>query len=181
MMLALLIYCYANGIFSSRRIESATHRDVVVRFIAADTHPDHDTFATFRREYLEAFTIAFHQVLILAMELGLLSLGMVSIDGSKIDANASKIKSVRYDRATALREKLAADIAALTAEAAADASDLADTQALPAEIARREVLKARLDARSRGWHVILGLGSRHFHGRRDGCPVARNLPDPATG
>ena len=116
-----------------------------------------------------------------AMELGLLSLGMVSIDGSKIDANASKIKSVRYDRATALREKLAADIAALTAEAAADASDLADTQALPAEIARREVLKARLDARSRGWHVILGLGSRHFHGRRDGCPVARNLPDPATG
>jgi hypothetical protein len=145
MMLALLIYCYANGIFSSRRIESATHRDVVVRFIAADTHPDHDTFATFRREYLEAFTIAFHQVLILAMELGLLSLGMVSIDGSKIDANASKIKSVRYDRATALSEKLAADIAALTAEAAADASDLADPQALPAEIARREVLKARLD------------------------------------
>ena len=180
-MLALLIYCYANGIFSSRRIESATHRDVVVRFIAADTHSDHDTIATFRRENLEAFTIAFHQVLILAMELGLLSLGMVSIDGSKIDANASKIKSVRYDRATALREKLAADIAAPTAEAAADAAGLVDPQALPAEIARREVLKARLDARSRGWHVILGLGSRLFHGRRDGCPVARNLPDPATG
>ena len=140
-MLALLIYCYANGIFSSRRIERATHRDVAVRFIAADTHPDHDTIATFRRENLEAFTIAFHQVLMLAMELGLLKLGLVSIDGSKIDANASKIKSVRYDRATALRDKLAADIAALTAEAA----DAADPQALPAEIARREVLKAKLD------------------------------------
>jgi transposase len=146
MMLALLIYCYANGIFSSRRIERATHRDVAVRFIAADTHPDHDTIATFRRENLEAFTIAFHQVLMLAMELVLLRLGMVSIDGSKIDANASKIKSVRYDRATALREKLAADIAVLTAQAeATDVEGAPDRQALPAEIARREVLKAKLD------------------------------------
>jgi transposase len=146
MMLALLIYCYANGIFSSRRIERATHRDVAVRYIAADTHPDHDTIATFRRENLEAFAIAFHQVLMLARELGLLRLGTVSIDGSKIDANASKIKSVRYDRAQALRSKLADDIAALTAAAeAADAEDAADPQALPAEIARREVLKTKLD------------------------------------
>jgi len=116
-----------------------------VRFIAADTHPDHDTIATFRRENLEAFTIAFHQVLIPATELGLLSLGMVSIDGSKVDANSSKIKSVRYDRATALREKLAADIAALTAAAAADAADLAEPQSLPAEIAWRQALNAKLD------------------------------------
>lgn len=146
MMLALLIYCYANGIFSSRRIERATHRDVGVRFIAADTHPDHDTIATFRRENLEAFAVAFHQVLMLARELKLLKLGMVSIDGTKIDANASKIKSVRYDRAQALRAKLAEDIAALTAQAeAADREDAADPQALPKEIARREALKAKLD------------------------------------
>lgn len=146
MMLALLIYCYANGIFSSRRIERATHRDIAVRFIAADTHPDHDTIAAFRRENLEAFTITFHQVLLLAKELKLLKLGMVSIDGTKIDANASKIKSVRYDRACVLRSKLAEDIAALTAKAeAADREDAADPQALPAEIARREVLKAKLD------------------------------------
>ncbi len=146
MMLALLIYCYANGIFSSRRIERATHRDVAVRFIAADTHPDHDTIATFRRENLEAFTIAFHQVLLLAGELGLLRLGMVSIDGTKIDANASKIRSVRYDRATALRKQLSDDIAVLTAQAeAVDREDAADPQALPAEIARREVLKTKLD------------------------------------
>jgi transposase len=91
MMLALLIYCYANGIFSSRRIERASHRDVAVRFIAADTHPDHDTIAAFRRENAEAFAAAFAQVLLLARELGLLKLGMVSIDGTKIDANASKI------------------------------------------------------------------------------------------
>ena len=146
MMLALLIYCYANGIFSSRRIERATHRDVAVRYIAADTHPGHDTIATFRRENLAAFSAAFAHVLLLAKELKQLKLGMVSIDGTKLDANASKIKSVRYDRAQALREKLAEDIAALTARAAAaDVEDAADSQALPAEIARREVLKAKLD------------------------------------
>jgi len=146
MMLALLIYCYANGIFSSRRIERATHRDVAVRYIAADTHPDHDTIATFRRDNLDAFTIAFARVLEMARELKLLKLGMVSIDGTKIDANASKIKSIRYDRARALREKLAEAIAALMAEAeAADQEDAADPQALAQEIARRAVLKAKLD------------------------------------
>jgi hypothetical protein len=85
-------------------------------------------------------------VLLLARESGLLRLGTVSIDGTKIDANASKIRSVRYDRAQTLRTKLAADIAALTAAAeAADAEDC-DPQALPAEIARREALKVKLDA-----------------------------------
>lgn len=146
LMLALLIYCYANGIFSSRRIERATHRDVAVRFISADTHPDHDTIATFRRQNREAFAAAFAQVLLLAQELKLLKLGMVSIDGTKIDANASKIRSVRYDRAKALRDQLDKDIAALMARAeAADAEDAADPQVLPEEIGRREKLKAKLD------------------------------------
>jgi transposase len=147
MMLALLIYCYANGIFSSRRIERATYRDVAVRFIAADTHPDHDTIATFRRENAEAFAAAFAQVLLLARELKLLKLGMVSIDGTKIDANASKIRSVRYDRAKALREQLDQDIAELMARAeAADAEDAPDPQALPEEIGRRQALRDKLDA-----------------------------------
>ena len=122
-----------------------------MRIITADTHPDHDTIATFRRENLEAFMIAFAQVLELARELKLLKLGMVSIDGTKIDDAASKIKSVRYDRAQALRAKLAENIAALTARTeAADVADAADgraldPQALPVEIARRAVLKAKLD------------------------------------
>ncbi len=146
LMLALLIYCYANGTFSSRRIERATHRDIGVRFVAANTHPDHDTIAAFRRTNKAAFEAAFLQVLLLARETGLLRVGVVSIDGTKLDANASKIRSVRYDRAQALRAKLAADIAALTAQAeAADTQDI-DPQALPAEIARRETLKAKLDA-----------------------------------
>lgn len=147
LMLALLIYCYANGIFSSRRIERATHRDVAVRFVAADQHPDHDTIATFRRENAEAIAEAFSEVLLLARELGLLKLGMVSIDGSKIDANASKIRSVRYDRAQELRARLEADIAGLLAQAeAADAEDAPDPQALPEEIARRQALREKLDA-----------------------------------
>jgi transposase len=146
LMLALLVYCYANGIFSSRRIERATWRDVGVRVIAANTHPDHDTIATFRRANRQAFEAAFLEVLLLARESGLLRLGTVSIDGTKIDADASKIRSLRYDRAQALRNKLVADIAALTAKAeAADAED-SDPQALPAEIARRVALKEKLDA-----------------------------------
>jgi transposase len=146
LMLALLIYCYANGIFSSRQIERATYRDIAVRFVAANLHPDHDTIAVFRRSNKAAFEAAFLRVLLLARESGLLRLGTVSIDGTKIDANASKIRSVRYDRAQELRTKLAADIAVLTARAeTADAADH-DPQALPAELARREALKAKLDA-----------------------------------
>ena len=145
-MLALLIYSYANGIFSSRRIERATHRDIGVRYVAANLHPDHDTIAAFRRANRAAFEAAFLQVLLLAHETGLLRLGTVSIDGTKLDANASKICSVRYDRAKALQEKLTADIAALTAQAeAADTEAQPDSQALPAEIARREALRAKLD------------------------------------
>lgn len=147
LLLALLIYAYANGIFSSRRIERATHRDIGVRYVAANLHPDHDTIAAFRRANRAAFEAAFLQVLLLARESGLLRLGTVAIDGTKLDANASKIRSVRYDRAKELRARLAADIAELTARAeAADAEGQPDPQALPAEIARREALKAKLDA-----------------------------------
>src|SRR3954469_18347818 len=92
LMLALLVYWYANGVFSSRRIELATYRDIGARFIAANTHPDHDTIATFRRTnkaaFEAAFEAAFLEVLLLARETGILTLGTVSIDGTKIDANA---------------------------------------------------------------------------------------------
>lgn len=146
LMLALLVYCYANGVFSSRRIERATYRDIGARFIAANTHPDHDTIAAFRRTNKAAFEAGFLRLLLLARASGLLRLGTVSIDGTKIEANASKIRSLRYDRARALRARLAADIAALSAAAeAADAEDI-DPQALPAEIARRAALKDKLDA-----------------------------------
>ena len=146
LMPALLVYRRAKGVFPSRRIERAAYRDLGARFIAANTHPDHDTIATFRRSNKAAFEAAFLEVLLLARESGILKLGTVSIDGTKIDANASKIRSVRYDRAQALRAKLAADIAELTAEAEAVDAEDSDPQALPTEIARREALKEKLDA-----------------------------------
>ena len=150
MMLALLIYCYANGIFSSRRIERATHRDIGVRFVAANRHPDHDTIARFRRENFAAVSESFLQVLLLAKELKLLRVGLVSFDGSKFEANANKHRSVRYERAGALIAQLEGEIAALLGRAeAADAAGEDDPQALPKEIARREALRDKLDAARR--------------------------------
>jgi transposase len=147
LLLALLIYCYANGIFSSRRIERATYRNIGVRYVAANLHPDHDTIAAFRRVSRAAFEAAVLQALLLARESGLLRLGTVAIDGTKLDANASRIRSSRYDRAKELRARLGADIAELTAKAeAADAAAEPDPQALPAEIARRCKLLRRSDA-----------------------------------
>lgn len=99
MMLALLIYCYANGVFSSRRIERATCRDIAVRYLTADTHPDHDTICKFRRENFDAIAEAVLPVLLFAKQLQLLKLGNIGIDGTKMHANASKRRSIRYDRA----------------------------------------------------------------------------------
>jgi transposase len=147
MMLALLIYCYANGVFGSRRIEAATYRDIAVRYLCADTHPDHDTICKFRRENVDAISASFVQVLQLARELKLLKVGTISVDGTKVDANASKHRNVRYDRAGDLIEQLEADIATLLDKAEeADCSEREAGQQLPEELSRREKLKAELAA-----------------------------------
>ncbi|MCG8380439.1 MAG: transposase [Proteobacteria bacterium] len=146
-MLALLIYSYANGVFGSRRIERATYRDIGARYITADTHPDHDTICKFRRENFEAVAETFLQVLLLARELKLVRVGTVSVDGTKVKANASRHRSVRYDRAKALVEQLRADIDELLARAEqADAGGGGDSQSLPEALRRREALAAQLDA-----------------------------------
>jgi transposase len=146
MMLALVIYCYVNGNFSSRRIERATYRDIAVRYVTADTHPDHDTICKFRRENLPAVAEAFVEVLRLAREMGVLKVGTVSIDGSKIKSNASKDKNVRYDRAKELDEQLRKDVQELLFKAEqADNENVDDGQKLPAEIARREALMRKLE------------------------------------
>jgi transposase len=144
-MLGLLIYCYANGVFSSRRIELATHRDVAVRYLTANHHPDHDTICTFRRNNFEAIARAFVDVLELAKELKLLRLGTVSLDGTHLKANAAKDKNVTYERAQQLRAQLRLDVNQLLAKAEqADAQDQ-DGQRLPEEIARRGKLLAKMD------------------------------------
>src|SRR6267378_7749811 len=145
MMLALLIYCYANGIFSSRRIERATYRDVAVRYLTADTHPDHDTICAFRRNNLEAVATAFVDVLELARELQLVQVGVVSIDGTHIKASAAKDKNLTYERAQQLRTQLKQDVEQLLQEAEqADQKD-EDPQKLPEEIARREKLLQKME------------------------------------
>ena len=88
-LLGLLVYGYASGVHSSRKIERATYDSVAFRFVAANTHPDHDTLATFRRRFLKEIEVLFVQVLVLAREMNLLTLGAIALDGTKIEANAS--------------------------------------------------------------------------------------------
>ena len=145
MMLALLIYCYSNGIFSSRKIERATHRDVAVRYLSGNTHPDHDTICKFRRENLSAISTAFVSILQLARGMGLLKVGKVSTDGTHIKANAAMSRNVNYQRANELKETLQKDIEGLLKEAESADQSNDDEQQLPASIARREKLLSEMD------------------------------------
>ncbi|TVQ21057.1 MAG: IS5/IS1182 family transposase [Spirochaetaceae bacterium] len=145
MMLALLIYCYAHGIMSSRKIERATYRDIPVRFLTGNTHPDHDTINTFRKENQELVGTVFAQTIRMAAKIGLVTVGTISVDGFHVKANASKFKNVRYDRAKELETQLDLDIAELLSRAAAaDDMDDDDETDLPKEIARREVLREKV-------------------------------------
>lgn len=145
MMLALLIYCYANGTFSSRRIERLTYRDVAVRYLTGDTHPDHDTICAFRRENAAAVREAFVELLKLARQMGLVTVGTVSVDGTHIKANASKQKSIRYDRAGELEDKLRTDLDELLERAEKDDREGGeDPQALPEKIAPLERLHEKM-------------------------------------
>lgn len=145
MMLSLVIYCYANSVFSSRKIERATYRDISVRYLTGDNHPDHDTICTFRRRNFTAISEAFVDVLELAKELKLLKLGNIALDGTHIKANASIDKNVNYQRAVEIREQLALDIADLMDQAEkADQKDN-DEQKLPDEIGRRKKLIKKMD------------------------------------
>ena len=142
MMSALLVNWYANGIFAPRRIARGTYRDIGVRYVASNCHPDHDTICTFRRDNSEAVAKAFEQVLLLAKELKLLRLGTVSVDGTKVDANANKRNSIRYDRPQALRSEIGALLSRAEQE---DSKEAVGPQALPQELARHERLRERLD------------------------------------
>lgn len=140
MMLSLLIFSYVTGRFSSRRIEEATYSDVAVRYICGNTHPDHDTICTFRRKNTKAFKAAFVDVLQMAVEEKFLKkLGTVSIDGTKIKANASKHAAVSFQRAGEQLEILRDEVQQLMQKAEqADRADQPTGLDIPAEISRRE-------------------------------------------
>ncbi len=145
MMVRMLIYGYCRGVASSRRIERATYEDVAFRYLAADQHPDHDTIATFRQEHLVPLAQLFVQVLQLCQRAGLVKLGHVALDGTKIKANASKHKAMSYERMEKAEKELAAEVQSLLAEAArVDAEEDGKYgkgkrgDELPKELARRE-------------------------------------------
>ena len=147
LLLGLLVYGYATGVFSSRKLERATYDSVAFRFIAANDHPDHDTIATFRRRFLKEIEGLFVQVQVLelAREMGMLKMGTVALDGTKIHANASRHSALSYEYAGKIAAQLKAEVAELLARAeAADQADVPDGMSIPEELARREKRLARL-------------------------------------
>ena len=138
-LLAILVYGYATGVFSSRKLERATHDSVAFRYIAAGSHPDHDTLATFRRRFLGELEALFVQVLELAREMKLLKLGTVCLDGTKVHANASRHSALSHGHIGKLEVQLKAEVQELLALAEqADQADVPDGVSLPEEIKRRE-------------------------------------------
>ena len=138
LLLGVLFYGYATGVFSSRKLEQATYDSVAFRFITADTHPDHDTLARFRKRFLKELEGLFVQLLVMAKVMGLLKVGHVSLDGTKIKANASKHKALSWGYANQLEEQLRREVQELLRRAEqADAEETLEID-IPDELARRE-------------------------------------------
>lgn len=199
MMVKLLLYAYCVGMPSSRQIERATHRDVAFRALAADQHPDHDSIAEFRKRHLAALAHLFGQVLELCQAAGLVKLGHVALDGTKIKANASRHKAMSYARMEDTERRLHEEVRRLLEQAErVDAAEDAEFgrgrrgDELPAELARRETrlakiraLKAALEqeARDRAAHAAdearAKLAAREQRrGRRKGRYA--KIPDPTA-
>jgi transposase len=203
MMSGLLIYGYCVGIFSSRRIERATFEDVAFRYLSGDQHPDHDTIAAFRERHLEALKGLFLQVLKLCEKAGLVKLGHVALDGTKVKANASKHKAMSYDHLCKREQELATQIEGLLAQASS--IDAAEDQQyghgksaeqLPADLARSQQrltkireAKAALEAEARSAAelkkiaVEAALAERAQREAETGKSIGGRkpeIPDPAT-
>ena len=154
-LVGLLVYGYASGVFSSRQLERATYDSVAFRFVASNQHPDHDTIASFRRRFLPRIEALFVEVLQVAREMGLLKLGTIGLDGTKIHADASRHSALSWDHANRIEAQLKAEVAELMARA--EATDRAD---VPDELARREerleriaAAKATIEARAKERHA----------------------------
>jgi len=138
-MLGLLIYGYATGVYSSRRIETATHESIAFRYIAANEQPDHDSLCTFRKRFLKEIGALFVQVLCIARQMKLLKLGTIALDGTKVHANASRHSALSYGHAQKIEAQLEAEVKEMLARAeAVDQEPLPEGLRLPAELARRE-------------------------------------------
>jgi transposase len=193
-LLGLLFYGYATGVFSSRKIEKATYESIPFRFIAGGLHPDHDTIAHFRKTFLPQIKDLFVQVLVVAHEAGILRLGNISLDGSKIHADASKSHAVSYGRLLELEQQLAAEVAELmTLGENADKSALPEGLDVEAEIALRQTrlinlaeAKAVLEARAQERYEAekaeyeAKLREREEKARHTGRKPRGRAPQPPT-
>jgi len=155
MMLALLFYCYAKGIFSTRKIEQSTYEQIPVLFITGGTHPDHDSINTFRKRFLGELSDLFVKLLLIAHGMGILKLGDISMDGTKIKANASKHKAMSWEYACQLEVQLKAEVEALLHKAQTEPGETFRDIDIPQEIQRRQErlakigeLKAELEKRA---------------------------------
>jgi transposase len=160
-LLGILIYGYATGIFSSRKLEQATYDSVAFRFLSGNEHPDHDTIATFRRRFLKEIEKLFVDVLKLAREMGVLKMGTIALDGTKIQADASRHSALSYEHAGKIEAQLEAEVADLMGKAeVADKVDVPDGMSIPEEIGRREErlrkikqARATIEARAKERHA----------------------------
>ena len=156
MLVALLFYGYATGTFSRRKLEKATYDSIAYRYICANSHPDHDTIASFRKRFLKELEGFFVQILLVGQAMGLVKLGTVSLDGTKIKANASKHKALSWAHANKLEAQLQAEVEELMRLAEeADTASLPEEMAIPEELKRREErlvkiaqAKAEIEARA---------------------------------
>lgn len=192
MLVGLLLYGYATGTFSSRALERASYDSIAVRYITGNTHPDHDTINSFRQRFLKQIEAIFIQVLCYAQALGMLKLGRVSLDGTKVHANASRHTAMSYGYAKKLQAKLRAEAAGLLKRAeAANAKDLPDGLSIPQEIARREerlaaiaAAKAKIEARVKAEAEAVYAAKRAARDKRakkSGKPPRGRPPAPPTG
>jgi transposase len=195
LLLGLIVYGYATGVFSSRKLERATHDSVAFRFIAANQHPDHDTIAYFRRRFLKEIQALFVKVLGLAREMGVLKLGTVALDGTKIHANASRHSALSYEHAGKIEAQLRGEVAKLLAQAeAADRADVPDGMNIPEELARRQTrlaaiaeAKAKIEARAAERHAREQAEYEAKKARQDAKrtagkkPGGRPLKEPVSG
>ena len=157
LLLSILVYGYATGVFSSRKLENATYDSVAFRFVAADEHPDHDTLNTFRKRFLKEIEGLLVQILLIARTMGELNLGNIALDGSKFKAHASKHSAMSYAHIKKLEEQLEEEVKKLMELAeAADNEKIPDGMNLSDEIARREDrikaiagAKAKIEARAK--------------------------------
>jgi transposase len=195
MLLGLMVYGYATKTFSSRAIERATYDSVAFRFIAGNEHPDHDTIATFRKRFLPQIQALFVEVLKLARTMGMLKLGTVALDGTKVHANASRHSALSYGHAKKIEKQLKKEVQQLLRLAEqADGVNTPDGMSIPEELERRELrlaaiaaAKAKIEARAQEHlereqaEYQSKLTARAEHEKSTGKKPRGRPPEPPTG